>query len=103
MRILSIVVGVVFFVLGQISFFLATYELMELQHEVNARLPLGEKLEPIFWSILARGKLRALQSVLPNSPKKGEALYDGWCRLLCSCDLCIVCNAPPLVSCVILP
>jgi hypothetical protein len=70
MRILSIVVGVVFFVLGQISFFLATYELMELQHEVNARLPLGEKFEPIFWSILTRGELRALQgSVLPNSPR----------------------------------
>lgn len=60
MHTLIIVVGVVFFLLGQTSFFLATYEHMELQHEINARLPVGEKFEPMFWSFLTRRKFRAL-------------------------------------------
>src|ERR1700680_3458984 len=74
MHTLTIVVGVVFFVLGQISFFLATYEHMELQHEGNARMPLDEKFEPLFWSFLTRRKFRALQrNVLPNSPRVRRA------------------------------
>ena|ERR1700721_2874750 len=71
---LAIVIGVVFFVAGQISFFLATYEHMELQHELNARLPLDEKFEPMFWSFFTRQKVRALQrNVLPNSPRARRA------------------------------
>jgi hypothetical protein len=74
MRTLAIAVGVAFFVLGQTSFFLATYEHMELQHEVNARLPLDEKFEPIFWSFLTRRRFRALQMrVLPSSPRVARA------------------------------
>jgi hypothetical protein len=74
MHTLAIVVGVVFFVAGQISLFLATYERMELQHDVNARLPLDENFEPMFWSFLTRRKFRALQrNVLPNSPRVRRA------------------------------
>src|SRR5579864_748978 len=74
MHTLIIVVGVVFFVLGQISFFLATYEHMELQHEINARMPVDEKFEPMFCSFLTRRKFRALQrDVLPNSPRLRRA------------------------------
>jgi hypothetical protein len=74
MHTVSIVIGVVLFVSAQISAFLATYELMELQHEVNERLPADERFEPLFWSFATRRKLRMLQrSVLPNSPRVRRA------------------------------
>jgi hypothetical protein len=74
MHTVAIVIGAVLFVSAQISWFLATYELMELQHEVNERLPAAEQFEPMFWSFVTRQKFRALQrNILPNSPRPRRA------------------------------
>ncbi len=61
--------------LGVIAFFIGAYHYMELQFEVNDRLPPGEKFEQLFWMPATRIRFRQVQKqVLPNSPRPKEVL-----------------------------
>ena len=64
------IVGALLMVGGVICFFMSSYQLWELQFEVNERLPQDQQLEPVFWSFGTRRKLRELQKqVLPKSSR----------------------------------
>jgi hypothetical protein len=53
-------------------------QLLELQSEVNERLPQPDKFEPLFWSLGKLMQLRRLQrSLLPQSPRVGKAMRFG--------------------------
>jgi len=52
----------------------STLQLLELQSEVNDRLPQSEKFEPLFWSLPQLTQLGRLQrSLLPQSPRIRKA------------------------------
>jgi hypothetical protein len=59
-------------------FIASSLQLLELQSEVNERLPQSDKFEPLFWSLGKRMQLRRLQrSLLPHSPRPGRAIRFG--------------------------
>ena len=59
-------------------FIASNLQLLELQSEVNQRLSLSEKFEPLFWSFLQLMQLRRLQRTLvPESPRYRKALRFG--------------------------
>ena len=59
-------------------FIASSLQLLELQSEVNERLPQPDKFEPLFWSLGKRLQLRRLQrSLLPQSPRPGRAMRFG--------------------------
>ena len=75
MNVAALIIGVVLTVSGTVCIFVANYQYWELQSEVNARLPEGQKFEPLFWSIFTDLKFRRLRrAVLPESPRPKRAL-----------------------------
>lgn len=75
MNIAALIVGAVLAAGGIVCVFVANYQYWELQSEVNARLPEGQKFEPLFWSIFTDLKFRKLRrAVLPESPRPKRAL-----------------------------
>jgi hypothetical protein len=77
MHALAFVGRVALFVAGQISVFLATFQRMELQHEVNTRLPLDQQFEPTFWSFMTRVSRTAEKGTVRQSPHtKGKVVYE---------------------------
>ena len=75
MHIVAIVVGAALMTTGVGHFIASSLQLLELQSEVNDRLPQLDKFEPLFWSLGNRMQLRRLQrSLLPLSPRPGRAM-----------------------------
>lgn len=75
MHTVAIVVGAALIATGVGHGIASSLQLLELQSEVNQRLSLTEKFEPLFWSFLQLMQLRRLQRTLvPESPRYGKAL-----------------------------
>ena len=75
MALAALIIGVVLTASGIVCLFLANYQYWELQSEVNAQLPEGQKFEPLFWSIFTDLRFRKLhRAVLPQSPRPKRAL-----------------------------
>lgn len=75
MHIVAIVVGAALMTTGVGHFIASSLQLLELQSEVNDRLPQPDKFEPLFWSLGKRMQLRRLQRrLLPQSPRPGKAM-----------------------------
>ena len=71
----KLIVGIILGASGIVFLFLATYQYWELQVEVNARLPEGQKFDPLFWTLSRRLEFRRLyRAVLPDSPWPKRAL-----------------------------
>jgi hypothetical protein len=78
MYIVAVVVGAALMAAGVGHFIASSLQLLELQSEVNERLPQPDKFEPLFWSFGKRLQLRRLQrSLLPQSPRPGRAMRFG--------------------------
>ena len=78
MYIVAIVVGAALMATGIGHFIASSLQWLELQSEVNERLPQSDKFEPLFWSLGKRMQLRRLQrSFLPQSPRPGKAIRFG--------------------------
>jgi hypothetical protein len=76
--IVAVVVGAALMVAGVGHFIASSLQMLELQSEVNERLPQPDKFEPLFWSLGKRLQLRRLQrSLLPQSPRPGKAMRFG--------------------------
>jgi len=70
--------GAVLMAAGVGHFIAGSLQLLELQSEVNERLPQSDKFEPLFWSLGKRMQLRRLQRrLLPRSPRPGKAMRFG--------------------------
>ena len=70
MHLAAIVVAGIFVLASYVFLFKALNEIVELQHEINAKLPPARKFQPMFWWLGTCGKLRRLQEeVLPDSPR----------------------------------
>ena len=66
----AILVAAIVAVSAYVFLFKSLNEIFALQHEINAKLPLGRKFEPLFWSWGTREKLRRLQiELLPESQR----------------------------------
>jgi len=72
-----IVLGAILAACGVIFAFLSSYQLWQLQFEVNERLPHDQRLEPAVWTYFSHQKLRELQrKLLPQSSRlKCSRLY----------------------------
>ncbi len=78
MFIVAIVVGAALMATGIGHFIASSLQWLELQSEVNDRLPQSDKFEPLFWPLGKRMQLRRLQrSLLPQSPRPGKAIRFG--------------------------
>jgi hypothetical protein len=81
----GIVVGIVVSASGIACVLFANYQYMELQFELNERLPEDQKFEPLFWTLGTRQRFRQLQKkVLPGSTRPKQALgfaLLGFCLL----------------------
>jgi hypothetical protein len=76
--IVAIVIGAALMAVGVGHLIASTLQLLELQSEVNERLPQSDKFEPLFWTLGKRMQLRSLQkSLLPQSPRFGKAVQFG--------------------------
>jgi hypothetical protein len=63
-------VAVALFVIGYVFLFKSIQENLDLQHEINAKLPPDRKFEPMLWSFGTWERFRELQrEVLPNSQR----------------------------------
>ena len=70
MHLAAIAVAVALLVAGYVFFFKSLNEHFELQHEINAELPAGEKFEPVFWWFGTWERFRQLQQELvPDSTR----------------------------------
>jgi hypothetical protein len=58
---IQLIVGVVFFVFGQVCMLIGGLRAMTLKEEVNARLPLEKRIDPIFWGPFNSWKMDRLQ------------------------------------------
>lgn len=75
MYIVAIVVGAALMATGVGHGIASSLQFLELQSEVNDRLPESDKFEPLFWSFGTRMQLRRLQrSLLPDSPRPRKAV-----------------------------
>jgi hypothetical protein len=75
---LFVVIGAALMATGVGHLIASTLQLVELQSEVNERLPQSEKVEPLFWTLSKRMQLRSLQkNLLPQSPRFGKAVRFG--------------------------
>jgi hypothetical protein len=64
------IIGIAFFAAAVICAMIAGFQYMEMQHELNARLPEGQKFEPLFWHFGTHMKFKRLQKqFLPESPR----------------------------------
>jgi hypothetical protein len=73
--IVAIVVGAALMATGIGHFIASSLQWLELQSEVNERLPQSGKFEPLFWSLGKRMQRRRLQrSLLPQSPRPAKAI-----------------------------
>jgi len=83
MNVGAIIVGVVMAASGVVCLFLANYQYMELQFELNERLPQDQKFEPLIWTIATHQQFRQLRrKFLPESPRPKRALrfaVGGFC------------------------
>jgi len=71
----AIVGAAVLAVAGYMFLFKALNEVIELQHEINAKLPPARKFEPLFWWFGTWQKLRGLQQeVLPDNQRLKRSL-----------------------------
>ena len=62
------IVGIVFFAAAVVCAMAANLQYMEMQCELNKRLPEGQKFEPLFWHIGMHMKFRKLRKeFLPES------------------------------------
>ena len=69
-HVLTIVVGAVLMFVGVGCLIASNQQLLELQFEVNQRLPKQEQIEPLGWTIFTRMRLRELQKkLLPQSTR----------------------------------
>jgi hypothetical protein len=75
---LAIVIGAALMATGVGHLIASTLQLVELQSEVNERLPQSDKFEPLFWTLGRQMQLRNLQkNLLPESPRFGKAVRFG--------------------------
>ena len=71
----KLIIGIILGAGGIAFLFLANHQYWELQFEVNARLPEGQKFDPLFWTLPRRLEFRRLhRAVLPDSPRPKRAL-----------------------------
>jgi hypothetical protein len=86
-----IVLGAILAVCGVSCGFLISYQLWQLQFEVNERLSPDQKLEPAVWTLSAHEKLRYFQKkLLPQSSRlKRSRQYaiGGWVLLVAGVGL----------------
>jgi hypothetical protein len=74
----AIVIGAALMATGVGHLIASSLQLLELQSEVNDRLPQPEKFAPLFWSLPQLMQLRRLQrSLLPQSPRSRKAVRFG--------------------------
>ena len=74
----AIVIGATLMATGIGHLIASGLQLLELQSEVNQRLPQSEKFESLFWTLGKRMQLRSLQkSLLPESARYGKAVRFG--------------------------
>jgi hypothetical protein len=79
----AIIAAVVLVVAAYACLFKSLSENLELQHEINAKLPPARKFEPLFWSFGTWEKFRELEKeVLPSSQRLKRARRFGWLFLL---------------------
>lgn len=70
----KLIIGIILGASGIVFLFLASHQYWELQFEVNARLPEGQKFDPLFWTLPKRLEFRRLhRAVLPDSPRPKRA------------------------------
>lgn len=70
MHIAAIAISVALCIAGYVYMFKAIKEEIEIQHEINLRLPDDQQFEPIFWSYWTWQKFRKLQNkLLPDDPR----------------------------------
>jgi hypothetical protein len=71
----AIVIGAVLMATGIGHLIASSFQLIELQSEVNEQLPRHEKFEPLFWSFFRLMRLgRLQQDVLPKSRRPRSAV-----------------------------
>lgn len=58
---IQLIVGVVFFVVGQLCMLIGGLQAMTLNEDVNARLPREKRINPIWWGPLNFWKMDRLQ------------------------------------------
>jgi|ERR1035437_1584608 hypothetical protein len=69
-HVLTVVVAAVLMFVGVGCLIASSQQLVELQFEVNQRLPKQEQFEPLGWTIFSRMRLRELQKkLLPQSAR----------------------------------
>jgi hypothetical protein len=74
----ALVIGAALMATGVGHLIASNLQLLELQSEINERLPQRDKFEPLFWSLPQLTQLRSLQrSLLPRSPRIGKAVRFG--------------------------
>jgi hypothetical protein len=75
---LAIVMGATVMAIGAGHLIASSLQLLELQCEVNERLPHPDKFEPQFWSLPQLTQLRRLQqNLLPHSLRPAKAIRFG--------------------------
>ena len=71
----KLIVGIILGASGIVFLFVANHQYWELQFEVNARLPEGQKFDPLFWTLPKRLEFRRLhRTVLPDRVRPKRAL-----------------------------
>ena len=74
MHIVAVCVGAALMFTGIGHVIASNLQLLELQAEVNNRLPQPQKFEPVFWTFGRWTQLRHLQQkLLPQSPRPKKA------------------------------
>src|SRR5579864_6017032 len=91
MRTMLIALGAILAVCGVSCGFLSSYQLWQLQFEVNEHLPPEQRFEPLFWTFRTHRKLRELKSQhLPNSSRLTRSIQfgmGGCCFFFCGVAL----------------
>lgn len=70
MHVSAIAISVALCVAGYVYIFKAIQEQLEIQHEINRKLPPNQQFEPTFWWYGTHQRFRELQrDLMPESPR----------------------------------
>lgn len=70
MHIVAIAISIALCVTGYVYLLKSINEQMQIQHEINLKLPLDKKFEPTFWGYGTWQRFRHLQrELMPASPR----------------------------------
>ena len=73
MQVIAIVVSVALCVAGYVYMFKSIQEQLQIQHEINLKLPPDQQFEPTFWSYWTWQKFKQLQDkLLPGDPRPAK-------------------------------